>query len=100
MPGLDDALNLAYKMLARRALSEKAVRERLAKKKVPAATLERVIRALKEVKMLSDSALSENMAQSRVKHRLLGDFRIEADLVRCGIPKDAARRAVREAAKE
>lgn len=100
MPGLQDALNFAYKILERRALSEKTMRERLAKKKVAAQTIERVITKLKDVNLISDRALAENMAQSRVKNRLLGNVRIERDLIQRGIPRDIVQMAVREAGAE
>lgn len=100
MSGLEDAMNLACKILARCALSEKTMRERLAKKKVAAQTIESVIAKLKDMKLMSDRALAENMAQSRVKNRLFGNVRIERDLTARGIPLDAARRAVRNAAEE
>jgi len=97
---MDDALKLAYKILERSALSEKTLREHLAKKKVPEKIAESVIAKLKAVKLLSDKALAENMAQSKVKNQLLGNTRVEQDLIQRGIPKDIVQSAVQKAAED
>ena len=100
MTELQAALAAAYKILAKRALSEKALRERLVKKKIPARTIDRAVKELTETRLLSDQALAENMAQSRVKDRLLGNFRIEQDMIQRGIPREMVQKAVRQAADE
>ena len=98
MPDLEESLQIAYKLLSRRAFSEKALRERLAQKKMAAETIDAVVTELKNNRLLSDKGLAADRAQSRVKNRLLGNVRIEQDVIRKGIPRDEARRAVSDAA--
>ncbi len=99
MPDIDDALNLAYQILSRRAFSEKALRERLKKKGLEDRMIETVIEKLKEQKLVSDSVLAQNLAESRVQNRLWGDYRIEMDLIKKGLPKDEVKTALKNASE-
>ena len=100
MIDLPRALNISYKILEHQALSEKSLRERLTQKSVQPQAIESVIAKLKKEGLLSDSALAENMAQSRVKNRLLANRRVCEDLLQRGIPLEVVRKAVREAAED
>ena len=75
------------------------MKEGFCKKGLEPGMVDVILRELKDKKLLSDRVLAQNLAESRVKARLLGNERIESDLVRKGIPPDMAKAAVKEMAQ-
>jgi regulatory protein len=67
-PSVEQALSYAFLALSQRALSERELRQRLAKRNAEADTIEAVIERLQQLKYLNDSQIAERAVQSQHKH--------------------------------
>jgi regulatory protein len=94
------AANPAYidglKMLARRELSEKQVRQRLARKQHDADEIDSAIARLLDEKALDDSRVAAAIARTETLLRKRGKMRVRMQIERAGIAKETAKRAVDE----
>lgn len=87
------ALNSAAGMLSRRALTEKQIREKLAKKEYTDDIIESVIGRLYYLDLIDDSKYAESALRS-LKIRGYGKLRIRYELIRKGVPKNIAEEAL------
>jgi regulatory protein len=86
----------AYRLLARRAHSEKELLEKLRAGGFPATVVEEVIRRCRELGYLNDEAFAIQRARLLATGRLQGDRRIALDLRERGIDEELRRRAIAE----
>ena len=93
------ALEYAYFLLKFRSLSEAAMKERLLWKGFAENEVEETLAALRNQKLLNDSQLAEHLAESRLKNRLMGDARVQQELMQKGIDKNIAEKTVRDMAQ-
>ena len=84
------------KMLARRELSEKQVRERLARKGHEEDAIDAAIARLSEERALDDTRVAEAIARTETGIRRRGKLRVRMQIERAGIAKATAKRAVDE----
>ena len=82
------------KMLARRELSEKQVRERLARKGHEREAIDEAIARLREERALDDARVAEAIARTETSIRRRGKLRVQMQIQRAGIDKAVAKRAV------
>lgn len=90
-----EATEYALLFLSYRPRSEKEMSERLKRKGYEPETVAAVIEDLKGMNLINDVQVAKDMAESRLKSRLLGDQRVRQDLIRKGFDKDTAEEAVR-----
>jgi regulatory protein len=90
------ARSRALRLLAARPRTEAQILERLARAGFEAEA-EGVVAWLRDLRYLDDDAFARDRAASLVAPGRLGPRMAERRLVAAGIPRDAARRAVREA---
>ena len=81
-------------MLARRELSEKQVRERLARKGHDGDAIDAAIARLREERALDDTRVAEAIARTETSIRRRGKLRVRMQIQRAGIDKSIAKRAV------
>ena len=81
-------------MLARRELSEKQVRERLARKGHEDDAIDVAIARLLEERALDDTRVAEAIARTETSIRRRGKLRVRMQIQRAGIDKSIAKRAV------
>jgi regulatory protein len=81
-------------MLARRELSEKQVRERLARKGHEEDAIDVAIARLREERALDDARAAEAIARTEISIRRRGKLRVRMQIQRAGIDKSIAKRAV------
>src|SRR2546426_9362298 len=81
-------------MLARRELSEKQVRERLARKGHEGAAIDEAIGRLRDERAIDDVRVAEAIARTETSVRRRGKLRVQMQIQRAGIGKDVAKRAV------
>lgn len=84
------------KMLARRELSEKQVRDRLARKGHEDDAIESAIARLREERALDDARVAEAIARTETSIRRRGKLRVRMQIQRAGIDTSIAKRAVDE----
>jgi regulatory protein len=84
------------KMLARRELSEKQVRQRLARKEHDPDDIDAAIARLREERALDDSRVAESIARTETSIRKRGKARVRMQIERAGISREAARHAIDE----
>jgi regulatory protein len=82
------------KMLARRELSEKQVRERLARKGHDGDAIDAAIARLREERALDDARVAEAIARTETSIRRRGKLRVQLQIQRAGIDKSTAKRAM------
>ena len=82
------------KMLARRELSEKQVRDRLARKGHEQDAIDVAIARLREERALDDSRVAEAIARTETSIRRRGKLRVRMQIERAGIDKSIAKQAV------
>ena len=82
------------KMLARRELSEKQVRQRLARKEYEPDDIDAAIARLIEERAINDTRVAEAIARTETGVRKRGKIRVRLQLERAGIAKDTARQAL------
>src|SRR5438552_3346784 len=83
-------------MLGRRELSERQVRERLARKKHESHAIDAAIERLIEERSIDDVRVAEAIARSETSLRKRGKLRVRMQIERAGIAADTARRVVNE----
>jgi regulatory protein len=94
------AANPAYidglKMLARRELSEKQVRQRLARKQHEPDDIDTAIARLRDERALDDARVAEAIARMETSIRKRGKMRVRQQIERAGIAKSTAKDAIDE----
>src|SRR6266540_2818808 len=84
------------KMLARRELSEKQVRERLARKGHEREAIDDAIARLHEERAIDDSRVAGAIARTETSIRRRGKLRVQMQIQRAGIDKAVSKAAVDE----
>ena len=82
------------KMLGRRELSEKQVRQRLARREYQPDEIDEAIARLREERAINDQRVAEAIARTEVGIRKRGKVRVRMQLERAGIAKDTAKQAI------
>jgi regulatory protein len=82
------------KMLGRRELSEKQVRERLARKAYEPDEIDEAVARLCEERAINDQRVAEAIARMETGIRKRGKVRVRMQLERAGIPKETAKQAI------
>ena len=82
------------KMLARRELSEKQVRDRLARKGHESDTIDDAVARLRAERALDDARVAEAIARTETGIRRRGKLRVQMQIQRAGIDKSTAKHAV------
>jgi regulatory protein len=82
------------KMLARRELSEKQVRERLVRKGHDVDAIHDAIERLRTERALDDARVAEAIARTETSIRRRGKLRVQMQIQRAGIDKSIAKQAV------
>jgi regulatory protein len=82
------------KMLGRRELSEKQVRERLARKAYEPDEIDEAVTRLREERAINDQRVAEAIARMETGIRKRGKVRVRMQLERAGIPKETAKQAI------
>lgn len=82
------------KMLGRRELSEKQVRQRLARKEYEQDEIDEAIVRLREERAINDVRVAEAIVRTETGIRKRGKIRVRMQLERAGIAKDTARQAI------
>ena len=82
------------KMLGRRELSEKQVRQRLARKEYEQDEIDEAVTRLREERAIDDQRVAEAIARTETGIRKRGKVRVRMQLERAGIAKDTARAAI------
>lgn len=90
----------AYRLLARRAHSERELRTKLEACGFSEAVIRQVIDRCRELGYLDDAAYARQRARDLAVNRLAGDRRIAFDLRERGIPEELCREAIAEARAE
>ncbi|HXD73717.1 MAG TPA: RecX family transcriptional regulator [Vicinamibacterales bacterium] len=84
------------KMLARRELSEKQVRQRLARKEFDENAIDEAIARLVEERAIDDTRVAEAIARSETSVRKRGKLRVKRKIESAGIRPTIAKQAVDE----
>jgi regulatory protein len=84
----DEARRYSLRLLSYRARSEKELRDRLEKKGFSARSISPVMQSLKDVKLLDDAALAEQLRRQAREIRLLGYGSAKAYMLKRGLPRD------------
>lgn len=95
-PGFEKAKQKAFRLLARRARSEKELRDKLKGKKYDCGLIDRVVSRLSELGYLDDEAFARQWVRHLAVDKLSGNRRIEASLREKGISKDLGKRMIAE----
>jgi regulatory protein len=82
------------KMLGRRELSERQVRQRLARKDYSQDEIDEAVARLREERAINDQRVAEAIARTETGIRKRGKIRVRLQLERAGIAKDTARQAI------
>ena len=82
------------KMLGRRELSEKQVRERLARKAYEPDEIDEAVTRLREERAINDQRVAEAIARMETGIRKRGKVRVRMQLERAGIAKETAKQAI------
>ena len=83
-----DALNSAYRTLARRAYSRRELQGKLERKKYSQVTIRAVLDELEAKKFLDDRAFAINFVRDRLHRRHFGRERVALELKNRGIGED------------
>src|SRR3954466_14408458 len=84
------------KMLGRRELSEKQVRQRLARKEYEPDAIDEAGARLREERAINDQRVAEAIARMETGIRKRGKVRVRMQIERAGIAKDTAKAAIDE----
>ena len=84
------------KMLGRRELSEKQIRQRLARKEHSPEEIEEAVARLREERAINDQRVAEAIARMETGIRKRGKVRVRMQLERAGIAKETAKAAIEE----
>ena len=95
-----DAYTLALTWLARRELTERQVRGRLARRKVDEGEIETAVERLRREGALDDRRVAGAYARTAVRLKGRGPLRLRRDLQTMGVSGAAAREAIDEALSE
>jgi regulatory protein len=82
------------KMLGRRELSEKQIRQRLARKEYDQDEIDSAIARLREERAIDDRRVAEAIARTETGIRKRGKVRVRLQLERAGIGRDTAKQAI------
>ena len=82
------------KMLGRRELSERQVRQRLARKEYSQDDIDEAIARLREERAINDQRVAEAIVRMETGIRKRGKVRVRMQLERAGIPKETAKQAI------
>ncbi len=88
--------NVAYKFLSYRQRSEKEIRAKLKEKKIQPATIEKIIKYLRELKYLDDELFSKMYLQSQLLNKPAGKRLLKMKMLEKGISKDTADKILKE----
>jgi regulatory protein len=91
-----DPYVLALGWLARRELTEKQIRQRLARRACEPDAIDEAVTRLKAERALDDTRVAGAFARTAVRLKGRGPIRLERDLQALGIDRGAARAAVRD----
>ena len=83
-----DAFALALYYLERRARTEKELRDKLARKQVPADTIETILTKLKGLGYINDQKFAQNFQRYRNDFKPVGLRRLKMELYQKGVPKE------------
>src|SRR3954471_21188525 len=83
-------------MLGRRELSEKQIRQRLARKEYEADAIDEAVARLREERAINDQRVAEAIARTETGIRKRGKVRVRMQIERAGIAKDTAKAAIDE----
>ena len=92
----DTAYISALKMLGRRELSERQLRQRLARRGYDDEAIDAAIARLTADGSLNDERAAHAMAHAETSLRKRGRLRVKRRLEAAGIPRDVAERAIRD----
>jgi regulatory protein len=92
-----DAYIDGLKMLGRRELSERQIRDRLKRKQYSADDIEAAVARLREERAIDDARVAGAMARTETSIRRRGKLRVLTQIQRAGIDKATAKQAVDEA---
>jgi regulatory protein len=81
-------------MLGRRELSERQVRQRLARRDYPQDEIDEAVVRLRQERAINDQRVAEAIARTETGIRKRGKVRVRLQLERAGIAKDTARQAI------
>ena len=81
-------------MLGRRELSEKQVRQRLARKEYEQDDIDEAVARLRQERAINDQRVAEAIARTETTIRKRGKVRVRMQLERAGIAKDTAKQAI------
>jgi regulatory protein len=84
----DEARRYSLRLLSYRARSEKELRDRLEKKGFSERSISPVMQSLKDVKLLDDAALAEQLRRQAREIKLLGYGSAKAYMLKRGLPRD------------
>ncbi len=93
-------MNSALRMLSRRSLSEKEIRERLSEKGFPADVAAAVVRRLRELGLADDLALCDHLVRLYREARGYGSGKIAWTLRSRGFPRGLVEDALRASSPE
>ena len=94
---LKEATEYSYLLLSYRTRSENEMIERLKRKKFSQGTITAVINAFKNSNLINDKDFAKNIAEDKIKSKMIGSERIREDMVRKGIDRQTAEDAVKNA---
>ncbi len=84
------------KMLGRRELSEKQIRQRLARKEYSQEDIDEAVARLREERAINDQRVAEAIARMETGIRKRGKVRVRMQIERAGIAKETAKAAIDE----
>src|SRR3954452_20284631 len=84
------------KMLGRRELSERQIRQRLARKEYTQEEIDDAVARLREERAINDQRVAEAIARMETGIRKRGKVRVRMQIERAGIAKDTAKAAIDE----
>jgi regulatory protein len=90
----DEARRYSLRLLSYRARSEKELRDRLEKKGFSRRSIAPVIQYLRDVKLLDDAGLAEQLRRQAQEIRLLGYGSAKAFMMKRGLPRDIVEGAI------
>ena len=85
------------KMLGRRELSEKQIRDRLKRKQYGEGDIDAAVARLREERAIDDARVASAIARTETSIRRRGKLRVQMQIQRAGIDKATAKQAVDEA---
>ena len=91
---MSSAYVTGLKMLGRRELSEKQIRQRLARKEFPEDEIDEAVARLREERAINDRRVAEAIARSETSLRQRGKIRVRMQIERAGISKETAKAAL------